>query len=502
MLDLPSAPETPAANAMLVQVHDVFEDILSKRLSTPPDTVLDDITITNKLLQTVDRLYRSINPLGNESLSAALNLLQQAVRALCDGQQDAVLVRMQQCCDVTKEVLASDCRIEEKLWAVRIRLVSLLHIHNFYTDSPDMVLIRAEYSNTLLELTGTEVVGDALNFFHTKKKWSLFRSTALDDTYKRIVVELGNIRYCMTKYAGVAFDILLKNREPAELPTLCRKPHEIIAAHRGSVVCLKAHDKHLFSGSLGKNISVWDPYTQTEVASMCGHTDAVNMLLFLKGRLYSASKDRTIRVWDLSSYSEIACLRGHTGSVSSIVTDGERIYSGSVDLTVRVWDERSLASSVEVGLYRSHASISRTLLVDKNILFLSGGDNAIRLWDLSTMTEMRTLPGHTDTVCAMIKHEHRLFSCSFDGTIRAWDAASFEEISRLRGHTGPINSLATSSGVLFSASSDEFIRVWDLNSYTEVGILKGHSDIVNTVETAGGLLFSGSVDQAIHIRLA
>jgi WD40 repeat protein len=65
----------------------------------------------------------------------------------------------------------------------------------------------------------------------------------------------------------------------------------------------------------------------------------------------------------------------------------------------------------------------------------------------------------------------RLASASYDETVKVWDVASGQELRTLRGHTGSVRSVAFSpdGARLASASSDNTVKVWDAGCGQEVG---------------------------------
>lgn len=52
----------------------------------------------------------------------------------------------------------------------------------------------------------------------------------------------------------------------------------------------------------------------------------------------------------------------------------------------------------------------------------------------------------------------RLFSGSYDGTVRVWDVETLTCLKTLAGHTGPVRTLVCSAGHMFSGSYDKTVR--------------------------------------------
>ena len=73
-------------------------------------------------------------------------------------------------------------------------------------------------------------------------------------------------------------------------------------------------------------------------------------------------------------------------------------------------------------------------------------DNTVRLWDVQTGEQLRTLEGHTDgvTSVAFSPDGNTLASGSDDNTVRLWDVQTGEQLRTLEGHTGSVNSVAFS----------------------------------------------------------
>ena len=141
-------------------------------------------------------------------------------------------------------------------------------------------------------------------------------------------------------------------------------------------------------------------------------------------------------------------LAGHTGDVNSVAfsPDGKTITSGS-------------------------------------------SDNTIRLWDVSTGTEIRTLQGHTDDVnsVAFSPDGKTIASGSSDGTVKLWDVATGTVKATLKGHWNLVRSVAFSPDgktIASGSSGNTDIRLWD----AATGTLKTTMEVF--VDTVWSVVFS------------
>src|SRR5262249_22985020 len=148
--------------------------------------------------------------------------------------------------------------------------------------------------------------------------------------------------------------------------------------------------------------------------------------------------DNTIRLWDVKAGTETARLEGHANWVEAlaVLPDG-RLASGSADNTVRLWN---LASSAESARLEVHACTSPLSVLPDGRL-LSGYGVGFLLWDLKTkpITVHLEDAGAVDAV-AILSHD-RIALGTRDRTIRLWDLTSCSEIGRLSGHTHWVNAL-------------------------------------------------------------
>jgi len=218
----------------------------------------------------------------------------------------------------------------------------------------------------------------------------------------------------------------------------------------------------LASGSRDNTVKVWDVATGEELRTFEGHTGPVYSVDFSPGGrlLASGSGDGTVRLWDVDTGRIVNTLRGHTSAVVAICfsPDGELLASGSRDKTAKLWDVSSgseIASlCADCWGYVSAVAFSsdgRTLAFD---CWDSSGDT-IRLWDVATKTVTDYLSGgyHLEALAFSTDGEMLVSSYSC-GKIKMWEVATGREVRTLDNHGGAVDVVKFSpDGHSFASAS-------------------------------------------------
>jgi WD40 repeat protein len=197
---------------------------------------------------------------------------------------------------------------------------------------------------------------------------------------------------------------------------------------------------------------------------------------------------------------------GHSNSVLSVAIspDGQTLASGSDDKTIKIWN---LSTGQEIRTLTGHSNSVQSVAIspDGQTLASGSGENT-KIWNLSTGQEIRTLSeyyGYSAAPVAISPDGQTLASGSDDKTIKIWNLSTGQKIRTLTGHSDSVGSVAISPDgqILASGSDDKTIKIWNLSTGQEIRTLTGHSDAVASVAISpdGQTLASGSDDKTIKI---
>ena len=182
--------------------------------------------------------------------------------------------------------------------------------------------------------------------------------------------------------------------------------------------------------------------------------------------------------WKHGRYSA-QIFKGHSNGVMCLQFDEHILATGSYDATIKIWD---IETGEEIRTLKGHNSGIRCLQFDNNKLISGSIDKSLKVWNWRTGECHSTYTGHSGGVIGLHFDSTILASGSMDTTVRIWN---FEDKSTcvLRGHEDWVNAVKVdaASRTVFSASDDCTVRLWDLDSKSTIKIFKGHVGQVQQV---------------------
>jgi len=199
---------------------------------------------------------------------------------------------------------------------------------------------------------------------------------------------------------------------------------------------------------------------------------------------------------------EIKKFEGHTEEVKSVSMsyDGRYAVSGSIDQTVRVWD---LISGKEEKTLRGHTKQIWGVAFHPNSrqVFSASWDATARLWDFKTGQELKRFTHRLDLNGLNVSRDglYLITGCD-DHNLYLWNVSSGDEIRKFGGHTGFVycGAFSQDGRLVVSGSVDKTVRVFEIGG-KHVRTFEGHTNPVTAVALSpdSRYVFSAG-DSVIH----
>ncbi|KAF2322299.1 hypothetical protein GH714_010711 [Hevea brasiliensis] len=213
----------------------------------------------------------------------------------------------------------------------------------------------------------------------------------------------------------------------------------------------------------------------------------------------------------LGGYS-IDVLYGHTEAVRTVflLVSAKLIFTSGYDSIVRMWD---MEDGLSISSSRPLGGTIRAVAADTKLLVAGGTDGFIQGWkaveglpylfNLKGSEEPNTefrLWEHEGPITSLALDLMRIYSGSWDMTVRVWDRSSLKCLKVLR-HSDWVWGLAPHDTTVASTSGSD-VYVWDACSGTPLTVID-RAHVGNTYSLArshtGDFLFTGGEDGEIHM---
>ncbi len=194
--------------------------------------------------------------------------------------------------------------------------------------------------------------------------------------------------------------------------------------------------------------------------------------------IQSTHIDGTIRLWDVATGENIRTLTGTDTAIMHFVAfspDGKQLLSAGNVEPLKLWD---LESGTLIHTFKDFTQAAA--FSPDGRYALSAYVNTVRLLDLGTGQEVRSLTGHSNSVKSLaFSPDGKLaLSGSMDNTVKLWDVATGKEIRTFVGHSGEVSSVAFSPDgrLAVSGGADSTARIWEVATGRHIVQMVGFND--------------------------
>ncbi|MDT4967578.1 MAG: hypothetical protein QOJ64_2315 [Acidobacteriota bacterium] len=257
---------------------------------------------------------------------------------------------------------------------------------------------------------------------------------------------------------------------------------------------------------LGALVSNLTSYAQkTELVVQTGHSSGVTAIaLSGDGRLLASSTQESIKIWDVKNKKEVRSIAETLAYPFSLSPNGKIVAYGVYGNSIKL---RDVLTGKEIKSLTGHTDIVWSVAFSPDGKTLASGswDNTIKLWDIESGRLLKTLTSHSGNIMkvAISPNGTTLISASRDKTIKLWDIETGTELRSLSGHLTPIETMAVSSDgkTIVSVSEDRMIKIWNADNGRELNSYMGSSKFYSLAFSPddktiayGGLQFVDLID--------
>lgn len=337
------------------------------------------------------------------------------------------------------------------------------------------------------------------------------------DYASRITLAVKAISGESTKPAGntpnantLSFRELIDSQTDATLKlTQAEDPTTAAAAHTDVIESIEfsADGNQLLTASDDYTIKLWDVETARLTKTLRGHGGWVRDARFFpgdSGRILSTGNDAAVRIWQLAALQDTTAVaadesappslqsRPHDDEIwsASFNSEGNKIVTASRDHTARVIeiDRQTLGFKNTIDLIDEtgrlqegspFVALSMTVDPGHNRLFIGSADATVRVWDLSSGSQLSSARGTGLNTTIAVSDDGRLLvtgSSNEDARFLVWQidddgAIAAEPKYRLKQHQTTVTALAVSpdNRFIFSGDRNGLGVLWDSATGKAVG---------------------------------
>jgi WD40 repeat protein len=192
-----------------------------------------------------------------------------------------------------------------------------------------------------------------------------------------------------------------------------------------------SEDGKTFASASADVIQVWNVCRSSARATLRGHTEQIRSVAFSPDgkTLASASDDKCVRLWELATGKNTATLIGHTRGVTAVCfhPGGKVLASLGSDNTLRLWDVATGKNSTTI---REDDDTRQGLAVSPDGKVIASAcywSTVIKLRDLTTTEVLSSPNAHTipGITCVAFSPDGKLLACAGgDESVRLWEVST------------------------------------------------------------------------------
>jgi WD40 repeat protein len=279
--------------------------------------------------------------------------------------------------------------------------------------------------------------------------------------------------------------------------------------HVSRIQCLACapDGKVLASGSINDpRVRLWDLATGRELRQVSTGEMGPTCLAFSPDGKWLAGAppsgiDPGVRLWDAASGKEVRRFGAPTGGITCLdfSPDGKMLATGSSDRTIRLWD---LTTGTELQKMTRETVVTRVAFApDGRALLTAAWNQPISVWEPGTGKELRQFEGGSYALNSLVfsRDGRTVVTAGYDWTVRLFEFASGKEVRQFKGN---LSATFTPDGRGLSYLPDgQTIAITALGSRGEVGRIAGHPEAVFALAFSpdGSRLASGGWDTTVLV---
>ncbi|MEH2226531.1 WD40 repeat domain-containing protein [Nostoc sp.] len=206
-----------------------------------------------------------------------------------------------------------------------------------------------------------------------------------------------------------------------------------------------------------------------------GSSSVVHVAISADGKvLLRRYNDQPVQLWNLQTGEELGVVNLGAEYANPLALNSTGSMLAAVELgQIALWDVKT--NKMIYSFTHDSEWIKQIVFSPDDRILASGGyDHTIKLWNVQTNCEIKTLETYSSIMdLAFSPSETILASVSSDGTIRLWDLETMEEIHSFKSDQQTvmdnlINLKFSPDGKLLASSNKNSLRLWKLTRTSQL----------------------------------